>query len=362
MWRWMLGCAVSGLLLVAAPAIGLALPSRTSRRPAFAGQKAERVDRLHRLKDKEADARGGLRPVCLDYSGRRRGQAVGPLIAALGDKDGTVRAAAAYALGDVRAQPVTVVGPLIRLLADPDMDTRIAAAVSLGKFGPDARSAVEPLRNLLGVGDRQAQRIAADALGGVGPEARAAVPDLTPMVWHRDEAIRSAADRALARIGKDGVPALVAALHGDRVEVRRDAAEALAAINSDAKAAAAAALLNCLHDKDRLVRYEAAQSLARVFPKHKQTVDALVGLLDDPDGDVRTAAAALLGETGEAGTSSVPPLARVLLGDATESVRVAAARTWGTIGAVPKINTKTAVEAANRCSEGPIPARSLLRN
>jgi len=76
--------------------------------------------------------------------------AVEPLRKALQkDIDAKVRAAAAYALGDIHAEADVTVPILIdRLKNDDKMDVKMAIVVALGQYGPDAKAALTPLREL----------------------------------------------------------------------------------------------------------------------------------------------------------------------------------------------------------------------
>jgi hypothetical protein len=99
----------------------------------------------------------------LAYSGRRRAADVrDPLVAALRDADAAVRAASAWALGELRVAGVT--SAIAELLRDRDTGVRRAAAVALGSLEDPAAVAplVTALRDDADPGVRQA---AAWALG-----------------------------------------------------------------------------------------------------------------------------------------------------------------------------------------------------
>src|SRR6478672_881951 len=63
------------------------------------------------------------------------------------DKDASVRAAAARALGNIHPEGEETVPLLVdRLSNDSSMDVKMATVVALGQFGGDAKEAVAPLR------------------------------------------------------------------------------------------------------------------------------------------------------------------------------------------------------------------------
>lgn len=78
-------------------------------------------------------------------AGREVEKAIGPLIAALGDAEKTVRARAAQSLAGIGAPARNAVPQLAALLADPDPTVAFHAANALEEIGPDARSALPAL-------------------------------------------------------------------------------------------------------------------------------------------------------------------------------------------------------------------------
>jgi HEAT repeat protein len=73
--------------------------------------------------------------------------AIDPLITALQkDKDATVRAACAKALGDISTEPEKCVEALTDALKDTSAAVKMASILALGQFGSKAQSALEPLR------------------------------------------------------------------------------------------------------------------------------------------------------------------------------------------------------------------------
>jgi HEAT repeat protein len=110
-----------------------------------------------------ADAKGGL----------------ASLTDALKDSDAEVRIRAARAIWTIdNTKTLTVVPVLIRALNDRNQSVRAWAAWTLGQIGPKAIEAVPELRKNLGSPDENVRKQAAYALGRIGREAREALPTL----------------------------------------------------------------------------------------------------------------------------------------------------------------------------------------
>ena len=176
-------------------------------------------------------------------------RAVAPLIPALQDWFFKVREAAAYSLGglgDPRA-----VAPLIDALGDTHGKVREAAVWSLGKFGD--RRAVDPLLKTLGDPDPKVREAAAWTLGKFGD--RRAVDPLLKIMGDEDPKVREAAAKVLEEMGEPLGRLIQGTLAGSR---------------------------------------EAGNELAR--RKDPRSIDALIRSLRNRDGQVRRAAATVLGE------------------------------------------------------------------
>ena len=118
--------------------------------------------------------------------------------------------------------------------------------------------------------------------------------------------------------------------------MRRNAADALGSIGTEAKAAVPD-LVNALkNDKDAFVRSSAASALGRLGTEAKAAVPDLVNSLKDKDGDVRSRAAGALGNIGTEAKAAVPDLVNALKNDERASVRGSAADALGSIGTEAK--------------------------
>src|SRR5665647_2107865 len=161
--------------------------------------------------------------VALGKLGDRR--ATDALIAALRDRDETVRQMAAEALGNA-AEALGHIGdaravePLMRLLDDVDGFVRGNAAEALGHIG-DARAVSRLVAAL--AGDAIFEKVA-EALARIGEPA---VGPLIALLGNDDERMRWRAGETLARIGEPAVGPLAETLSDPNPHVRCGAAEAL---------------------------------------------------------------------------------------------------------------------------------------
>jgi HEAT repeat protein len=297
------------------------------------------------------------------------GAAVGPLAAALQDKDEEIRCAAVEALGQIG--DARAVESLLLALQDRNRDVSGAAAEALEKLAwtPDVGEAggafwaatakwdkcvqigapaVEPLIAELKGGDHAVRQAAAEALGRIG-DARATTPLVFAALRDREGGVRDAAVKALVDIGDaSAFETLISALDDRNIrlreagarafapiqntrgvsvdyqdkDVRRAAARALGAIGDPA---AVAALGGGLKDRDDDVRKAAAGALVQIGAP---AVEPLVAALSDPNEDAcETAVKALV----QIGVPTVEPLIATL-NDAHSRSRRPAARALGEIG------------------------------
>ncbi len=223
-------------------------------------------------------------------------RAIEPLIAALQDKEGDVRAAAAKALekfGDSRA-----IEPLIAALQDKEGDVRAAAAKALAKIGDDR--AIEPLIAALRDTDSKVRESAMEALKRIDRDwyrskwAKKQVPDFISALRDKNKEVRETAAELLKEIepewskgepAKRQLPEFIAALHHKAWEVREGAAQALGAIGD---ARAVEPLILSLGDEDWEVRKASAKALGEIGDA--RAVEPLIAALQDKESGVRESA------------------------------------------------------------------------
>jgi HEAT repeat protein len=118
-----------------------------------------------------------------------------------------------------------------------------------------------------------AREAAARSLGVIGPPAKDAAPALARALRETEGRLRWDAAETLARIGSNSVPSLVRALRGSNESARHGAAYAAGFLGPQAKDAVPA-LIRCLDDPSELVRQSSAYSLSQIG------APALLALID----------------------------------------------------------------------------------
>ena len=219
------------------------------------------------LKDRNRTVRANV-ATALGLMGPHAKEAVPALAAALKDADPAAASAAAMALGGIGAEAKVAVSALAEIVKDPARagELRRAAAYGLGGIGPDAKAAAPVLTAALKDADRRLRAKAAVALVGLDKEnAKEAVPVLRAGLKDRDELVRTEAAVGLRSLGpaaKDAVPDLIAALKAGGL-VTRSAGQALGRIGPDA----AAALVEAAKGPDEELRKAAAAVLKEHYPE-----------------------------------------------------------------------------------------------
>lgn len=189
-----------------------------------------------------------------------------------------------------------------------------------GCYQPSATSSpqrtVEALLRLLHDHDAVARRTAAEALGKIGSSK--AVPGLVASLGDESPMVREASVRSLGGLGPLDMPTRVhmAELLVDHVQsVRESAARTLGSLDSTKEIWPMA--MSQLAHADPEVRRAVIQAFESI--DSPEVVRALVDSLHDPDPQVRRAAVAVLGESGD---SSVVELFREQLkADSSANVR-----------------------------------------
>ncbi|NES00714.1 MAG: GAF domain-containing protein, partial [Symploca sp. SIO1B1] len=144
------------------------------------------------------------------------------LIRALQDKNFSVRASAAEALGKIGSE--ATIPELIRALQDKNFSVRASAAEALGKIGSEAT--IPELIQALQDKNFSVRASAAEALGKIGSEAT--IPELIQALQDEDYSVRDSAAEALGKIGSESsIPALIQALQDEKYSVSDSVSEAL---------------------------------------------------------------------------------------------------------------------------------------
>jgi HEAT repeat protein len=208
------------------------------------------------------------------------------LLEALKDKEAFVRARAAAALGQLKAE--AALPALLEALKDKEASVRGHAADALGQLKAEAalQALLEPLKDK----DASVRARAATALGQL--KAEAALPVLLEVFKDKDASVRGRAAAALGQLKAEAaLPALLEALKDKDASVRARAAAALGQLKAEA---ALPALLEVLEDNEVSVRARAATALGQL--KAEAALPALLEVLKDKEAFVRGRAAAALGQ------------------------------------------------------------------
>ena len=287
------------------------------------------------------------------------------------DSDWTVRRRACIALGRLQlvAMNQGATPPLIAALGDRQPDVKAAAAEALGMVaaarpfdvkalkwtdtGPNttAKAAAQPLALTLRQNRVGAANELAMALENCGPPA---IPDLLPALDHPEEEVRLLATQTIARIGTDAAVAPLAhALADPDVLVRQASADALRTLAAPAVApqlvkalgdadwkvyyaskdalahigaAAVPNLVQALASPTARISYTAEQALAQIG---QPAVPALIGSLNSDNPQVLNWVSIALGDIG---FESIAPAAAQLRSNPKASARAAAATALGHTG------------------------------
>ena len=127
--------------------------------------------------------------------------AVPALINALQDEDESIRASAAYALGDIGDAAQEAVPSLTQALRDESAWVRRHATEALGIIGQPAQNTVPALTGMLHDGHYWIRDNAVRALARLGPAAEAAIPALMNTLSDENRYVRFHAMVALKQIG-----------------------------------------------------------------------------------------------------------------------------------------------------------------
>jgi HEAT repeat protein len=180
---------------------------------------------------------------------------------------------------------------------------------------------------------------AAKACGEI-KDARA-VDALMVACRDRDGAVKSAAAEALGKIGDPkAVPALIKLFRDSSKIVRETAGTACVAIGQ----ASVEPLIECLKDKDFVVRCHAARALGgmttdyqigRPWVRESRVVEALIEALKDPDRAVREDATIALGMIGD--PRAIDPLIEAMKDGAVKRHAIASLGMIGDPRALPAV-------------------------
>jgi len=231
------------------------------------------------------------------------------------EKDTEVRREVAVALGRFGDKSKGAAPTLADVLTDKDPATRAAAADALGRIGVGAGASADALILLLKDTDKGVRAAAIFALGRIDPEEPAKVSTaLVPLVKSEPDVELRRAVVASLGILADRSPATVlgtaAGLQDADVDVRRQAAIALAKFTGGGKLVEKELKKAFEEDKDKQVRGAALRALCVGFGADaKLLIPAIVARLKvEPEFDVRIAIIEELSALGADGKDALPAL------------------------------------------------------
>ena len=175
--------------------------------------------------------------------------------------------------------------------------------------------------------DPARRKAALKAAAILGPRAAEAIPDVAAAL--EDPQYAPEAGLALGFMGSAAVDTLRDAHRSDDPVVRREALRALAKLRERASIdpqIVVPLLLESLKDEDAAVRHVAVTYLGIVRDRPTEGVRGLIGALEDPQAEVREAAALALSSYGLDAEPAVPALTKASTKDPDEDVQREAAR------------------------------------
>jgi HEAT repeat protein len=222
------------------------------------------------------------------------------------EKESRVRREIAVAVGRYPQVAKLAVTALTDALTDPEPATRAAVAEALAQAGREGKPAAAGLAPLLADPDKAVRRAAVAALGRITPEGATAVSETMAgmLAAEKDLDLRFELVTSLGLLG-ESPPAVVRALAGlladPEDELRRRSARTLALFGTGAAPAADALLKAASGDKLKDIRVDAVRAFgAALGPDLKGRIKDVLGLMNDPDFEVRMAAAEEVGALGNA--------------------------------------------------------------
>jgi HEAT repeat protein len=220
--------------------------------------------------------------------GEKAAAATPVAIKALESDDNSLRFAAAFALGQMKAANADAA--LRKAAAGTDPFLATVASWALARIHPDdaslSKEAVKRLRERLDDDNPKARAAAASGLSDLATlldagERQALAREFAPLLRDPDPATATSGGAALIRLGPDAVDTLRGLLSDPVVRVA--ALEILAALG-DAAAPATDELIGLLGDEDEHVKGDAAVALGAIGPAAAKAVPSLEKILANGGG------------------------------------------------------------------------------
>jgi len=249
--------------------------------------------------------------IALAEIGAASAPAVPTLAKALDDK--VVGIAATYALGRIGRIPDEVETKIEKNAKSSDAILSTVSMWALARLHPDnkalLRRAVELLAEGLKSQNARHRAAAARALIDLDPDPEISRPIIKKAMDGAEPEVLKTMMDAMAGLGEKVLPRLIEGLKIE--EVRARAAAIIARIGPKAKAAVPA-LIDALGDENPETRNEVLFALAAIGQDAKACVPVVIKSLADPDMNVRYAACYTLAQIGPAAMAAKPALRKNL--------------------------------------------------
>ncbi len=252
--------------------------------------------------------------------------AVPTLTEALCDREVTVAAGAAYALGRIGAEAKPAEAALAKCMNSPSLFLRTVSAWAWAKLDPHDEARQQKVLSLLAAAlnskEPRVRHAAVHGLIDLDSKAERIFPTIKLAIRAADKESLSYALEALESLGPPAVPILIDALRYQ--SVRPLAASILGRMGPVAKEATPALAEIVSKDKDVRARCAALLALGGIGPGAAVAASTAADALGDPEERVRYSACYALGKMGSAAVTSVPALQK-RLNDKDPTVAMAAA-------------------------------------
>jgi HEAT repeat protein len=262
------------------------------------------------------------------------------LAAAEKETDDLPRGAILTALTKTGADPARTAPLLLKAVRGENAELRHAALNALLTSPTVAKTAVATLTTELQSKDKDARQRGAQLLARLGPAAAPAVPALIERA--KAEPAEALYTTALAEIGPRALPPLMEALSNKSGGDRKWVFRAL----SEMGAPAMTGLTDALRSPTASVRAGAATALEGMPLEKHPAVKLLLGLADDKDPQVRSAALKTLADVRSDRPAIIPKL-EAALNDRDSGVQKAAAIGLASAGAVEKVGANGLIALLN---------------
>ena len=259
---------------------------------------------------------------------------------ALADKNEGIRRKAAFSLGRLGLTDADTVEILVKSLeTDANEDVRMTAADALSKIGT---TAVPALVRAFEKSEKPEINLAIlNAFEHIGSDAKAAVPAIQKKFLVEKAHVHQYA-QALSKIGKEGLPGLMAGAKASDPTVRQVSISHLGQVNPEG----APLLIDLLGEKEVEVRRQAIQTLAGMRVGDKSVVVAFAYSLKDADETVRQGAMQGIQILGPLAKAAAPKVMEALT-DLNPNVRQQAFYTLQNMGENPREGLKKALDSKN---------------